>query len=111
MKISRIPTFTKSAKKLAKKYKKLADDLEVLHFELQNGAKTAINLGDDFYKIRLKNSSIPQGKSSGFRVVYFFKTKNNEIYLLDIYAKNTIENINKDKLLELVKAYTSLPSS
>ncbi len=65
-----------------------------------NGAKTAINLGDDFYKIRLK--------SSGFRVVYFFKTKNNEIYLLDIYTKNIIENINKDKLLELVQIYNLL---
>jgi len=101
-------SFLKSLKKLAKKYKKLADDLEVLHFELQNGAKTAINLGDDFYKIRLKNSSIPQGKSSGFRVVYFFKTKNNEIYLLDIYTKNIIENINKDKLLDLGQIYDLL---
>lgn len=98
-------SFLKSLKKLTKKYKKLADDLEVLHFELQNGAKTAINLGDDFYKIRLKNSSIPQGKSGGFRVVYFFKTKNNEIYLLDIYTKNIIENINKDRLVELVQIY------
>jgi hypothetical protein len=105
MKISSIPTFTKSAKKLVKKYKKLADDLEALHFELQNGAKTAINLGDDFYKIRLKNSAISQGKSGGFRVVYFFKTKNNEIYLLDIYTKNIIENINKDRLVELVQIY------
>ncbi|MBW5291355.1 MAG: hypothetical protein Rsou_0054 [Candidatus Ruthia sp. Asou_11_S2] len=108
MKISSIPTFTKSTKKLAKKYKKLAYDLEALDDELQNGAKTAINLGDDFYKIRLKNSSIPQGKSSGFRVVYFFKTKSNEIYLLDIYTKNIIENINKDKLLELVQIYDLL---
>ncbi|BBB23939.1 conserved hypothetical protein [Isorropodon fossajaponicum endosymbiont JTNG4] len=108
MKISSISTFTKSAKKLAKKYKKLAHDLEALDDELQNGAKTAINLGDDFYKIRLKNSSIPQGKSSGFRVVYFFKTKNNEIYLLDIYTENIIENINKDKLLELVQIYDLL---
>ncbi|SMN01113.1 hypothetical protein SPONN_2211 [uncultured Candidatus Thioglobus sp.] len=105
MKINRIPTFTKSAKKLAKKYKKLAYDLEVLEGELQNGAKTAINLDNDFYKIRLKNSSIPQGKSGDFRVVYFFKTKNNEIYLLDIYTKNIIENIDKDKLLDLVKTY------
>ncbi|SMN17508.1 hypothetical protein CRYPA_91 [uncultured Candidatus Thioglobus sp.] len=57
--------------------------------------KMAVHLGDGFYKIRLKNSASPKGKSSGFRVVYFFKTKNNEIYLLDIYTQNTVENINR----------------
>ena len=66
--------------------------------------KTSIDLGDNFYKIRLKNSSNLSGKSGGFRVVYFLKTNENEIYLLDIYSKNDVSNISKDKLIQLAKA-------
>jgi len=104
MKINKTPKFTKSAKRLAKRYKKFTDDLIVLNNELQNGVKTSIDLGDNFYKIRLKNSSNLSGKSGGFRVVYFLKTNENEIYLLDIYSKNDVSNISKDKLIQLAKA-------
>jgi len=37
-------------------------------------------------------------------VVYFLKTNENEIYLLDIYSKNDVSNISKDKLIQLAKA-------
>ncbi len=97
--------FLKSVKKLAKKYKKFVNDLEVLSRELRDPDNNAINLGDNFYKIRLQNSSQAKGKNSGFRVVYFFKTQANEIYLLDIYSKNEVANINKTKLCELANRY------
>jgi len=104
MEINKTSKFTKSAKRLAKRYKKFTDDLITLNNELQNGVKTSIDLGDNFYKIRLKNSSNLSGKSGGFRVVYFLKTNENEIYLLDIYSKNDVSNISKDKLIQLAKA-------
>ncbi len=86
--LKKTPRFEKSAKKLAKKYQRFVDDLRVLNQELQQTNINAINLGDNFYKILLKNSSNPKGKSSGFRVVYFFKNNANEIYLLDIFIKS-----------------------
>lgn len=105
LKILEIRDFKKSVKRLSKKYKKFVDDYQYLIDILESGNHNAAHLGDEFYKIRLKNSSIPQGKSGGFRVVYFFKTKNNEIYLLDIYSKNEIVTTKKEKLVELAKFY------
>lgn len=104
LKIVQLNKFTKSFKKLAKRYKNIVLDYEKLLDVLESGEHNATNLGDNFYKIRLKNSSNPSGKSGGFRVVYFFKISDSEIYLLDIYSKNDTSNINKDKLIQLAKA-------
>jgi mRNA-degrading endonuclease RelE of RelBE toxin-antitoxin system len=105
LKIETIYDFVKSVKRLAKKYKNIKQDLQILKQELKKSNNNSINLGDNFYKIRLKNSSTNQGKSSRFRVVYFYQDENNTIYLLDIYTKNEIENITKEKLQKLVAQY------
>lgn len=51
-------------------------------------------------KVRLKSAS--GGKRGGFRVCYYYVTKNYEIYLLSIYAKNEKEDLDSDdkKLLK-----------
>lgn len=51
-------------------------------------------------KTRLKSAS--HGKSGGFRVCYYYVTKNYEIYLLSMYAKNEKEDLDSDdkKLLK-----------
>ncbi len=42
-----------------------------------------------------------KGKRSGLRVIYYWKTKANEIWFLTIYAKNEAENIPPETLREL----------
>ncbi|WP_171004672.1 type II toxin-antitoxin system RelE/ParE family toxin [Bathymodiolus heckerae thiotrophic gill symbiont] len=103
LKIIQLSKFTKSFKNLAKRYRNIVLDYEKLLDILESNKHNAINLGDNFYKIRLKNSSNPSGKSGSFRVVYFFKTNENEIYLLDIYSKNDVSSISKSKLIQLAK--------
>ncbi len=103
--ISRTDRFTKSFKKLAKRYNKIAKDYSDLLNLLESDKHNAVSLGYDLYKICLSNSSNPKGKSSGFRVVYFLKNKDNEIFLLDIFSKNEIENISKNRLFELIGKY------
>jgi mRNA-degrading endonuclease RelE of RelBE toxin-antitoxin system len=105
LRIKTIVNFDKSIKKLAKKYKNIKQDYQKLIKILNNNNHNAIDLGDNFYKIRLQNTSINKGKSSGFRVVYFYKTNNNEIYLLEIYTKNEVQNIDKQKLQEITSKY------
>ncbi|BBJ31859.1 hypothetical protein RAS_09680 [Rickettsia asiatica] len=34
-----------------------------------------------------------QGKRSGVRIIYYYKSKEEQIWLLTIYAKNEAENI------------------
>jgi mRNA-degrading endonuclease RelE of RelBE toxin-antitoxin system len=102
LKIIPTPEFTKSVKKLFKKYKLIIKDLEELEKELQQENNSSIELGNSCYKIRVANSSIPTGKSGGFRVIYYTKIE-NKIYLLQIYSKSDIENISDEKIIEILK--------
>ena len=102
LKLIPTPEFTKSVKKLAKKYRLIARDLTYLEQELTAG-RFGIELGHHCYKIRIPNASIPTGKSGGFRVIYFYRCGNEKIYLLEIYAKTEIENIDDNRLIEILK--------
>ncbi len=96
------PRFTKSVKKLAKRYRLISTDLRSAEKELLENIHAGIELGHDCFKIRVKNSSVPTGKSGGFRIIYFLKIEDN-IYLLDIYSKSDMANISEDKILEMLK--------
>jgi mRNA-degrading endonuclease RelE of RelBE toxin-antitoxin system len=102
--IERTAKFSKSFKKLAKKYKNIKQDYEKL-LEILQSNNNAIKISKNIYKIRLQNSSNTQGKSGGFRVIYFLKTSKNTIYLLDIFSKNEVQNIDKNKINEMVENY------
>jgi len=97
------PEFSKSVKKLYKKYKQLSSDLKTLEKELLANPKAGVELSNNLFKLRVQNSSIPTGKSGGFRVVYYFLDKNSKIYLIDIYSKTDIENVSETKLIEILK--------
>jgi mRNA-degrading endonuclease RelE of RelBE toxin-antitoxin system len=105
LKITKLETFAKEAKRLYKKYKKLPDDLKILVKELNDNPKAGIDLGANCYKIRLANSSIPTGKSSGFRVIYYYYDGELDIYLLTIFSKRDMGNISDEKIMELLQKY------
>lgn len=69
---------------------------------LSSGEYSSIDLGNDCYKMRLPNSSIPTGKSGGFRVIYYKKVEET-IYLLTIYSKSDIESIDDEQLEKILK--------
>lgn len=98
-----LPTFATQLKKLAKKYKKIKDDLAELQKELNDNPKAGIALQHNCYKIRLANSSVPTGKSGGFRIIYYFVDTNENIFLMTIYAKTQKGNVSENELLELLK--------
>jgi mRNA-degrading endonuclease RelE of RelBE toxin-antitoxin system len=102
-KIIPTPQFSKSVKSLFKKYKLIANDLKNLEKELTANPKAGIELGNNCYKLRVQNSSVPTGKSGGFRVIYYLKVE-DRIFLLEIYSKSDLENISDDKILNILKA-------
>ena len=51
-------------------------------------------LGDNLYKIRIPNSSIPTGKSGGFRVITLVKITDDKI-ILDTRTLEYIKKLNK----------------
>jgi len=103
--IVRLETFTKDVKRLYKKYKKLPNDLETLSEELRKNPKVGIDLGSNCYKLRLANSSIPTGKSGGFRVVYYYYDTEENLYLMTMFSKKEMEFISDEEVMELLKKY------
>ncbi|MDQ1244932.1 MAG: hypothetical protein QG565_1272 [Campylobacterota bacterium] len=98
-----LPEFDKNVNKLAKRYKNIKNDLLSLVLELQNNPKSGTHLFKNCYKIRLANSSVPTGKSKGFRAITYFIDENSNIYLLTIYSKSDQENITDLEIIELLQ--------
>ena len=62
-KIDTIPRFEKDVKKLKKRFPKIKNDLVKFINELSLSPELGINLGENIYKVRISNSSIPTGQS------------------------------------------------
>jgi hypothetical protein len=97
-------SFLKEAKKLSKKFKLLKSDLKQAVVEIETKNDLGVYLGYKLFKKRVKNSSIPTGKSGGFRVIIYTQLK-DKIILLSIYSKTLKENLSDEELSELIKAY------
>ena len=101
--IKTLSCFDKDVKRLFKKYKQLPNDLKVLNKELLENPKSGIELGNRCYKIRLANSSIPTGKSGSFRIIYYHIDTNENLYLMSMYSKSELENIDDKIILNILK--------
>lgn len=97
------PDFKKFFKKLHKKYPTLKSDLQGVVKILKDKPDFGIHLGYGIYKIRLAITSKGKGKSGGARVITYFITDENEVFLVYIYDKSQLENITKEQILELLK--------
>jgi len=103
LKIVATPEFVKLVKKFAKSYRKIYLDIETLKEELLKNPKAGTDLGNNCYKIRMANSSIPTGKSGGFRVITYYIDKEGIIRLIFIFSKRDRENISDKELQEIIK--------
>ena len=97
-------TFLKEAKQLSKKFKLLKSDLKQAVDEIKTNNDIGVYLGFNLFKKRVKNSSIPTGKSGGFRVIIYQQIE-NKIVLISIYSKTEKENLSDEELSEIIKIY------
>lgn len=98
--------FYSEAKRLAKKYPNIKEDFLELKDQLKNDPITGNDfMGDDIYKVRMQISDNKKGKSGGARVIIQVKIVDKRVYILSVYAKNSIENIIDKKLEKLKKVY------
>lgn len=105
MKYSVIPTerFKKDAKRLVKKYPSLKSELSTLNDILEKDPETGTALGNNTFKIRLAIKSKGKGKRAGARVITYLITEENEIYLLTIFDKSDLENIDNKVLTRIIE--------
>ena len=85
---------TKWFKKWAKKSKLKDNDLLDTVENLKNGL-SAIDLGSNLFKVRVKREH--SGKSSGFRTIVVYKENEKAIFLYG-FGKNEQDNISKTEL-------------
>ena len=95
-------SFLKEAKQLSKKFKLLKSDLKQAVDEIETKNDLGVCLGFNLFKKRVKNSSIPTGKSGGFRVIIYQQIE-NKIVLISIYSKTEKENLSDEEIRKLLK--------
>jgi mRNA-degrading endonuclease RelE of RelBE toxin-antitoxin system len=111
-----IPTkkFLKDMKYYVRKknYYKLKDDMAELVKELEEGNLVGDEIPDlklpeeeTSYKVRMANNTTKVGKSNGFRIIYYVVKNNSEIYLLTVYEKADITNVDASEIRQLIKDY------
>ncbi|MCF8258941.1 MAG: type II toxin-antitoxin system RelE/ParE family toxin [Flavobacteriales bacterium] len=97
------PNFDREAKRLAKKWSSLKDDLANLFSELAKNPTQGTHLGQDVYKIRLRITSQGKGKSRGARVISFVHVTGERVYPVSIYSKGERDSISDKEIRQLVK--------
>ncbi len=100
-------TFQRKLRTLAKKYRRIRQDIEPILEQLQRGELPGDRIpgvGYNVFKLRVRNSDIQKGKSSGYRLIYYVKTT-TAILLLDIYAKSEQSDISIDDIRRIIVEY------
>jgi mRNA-degrading endonuclease RelE of RelBE toxin-antitoxin system len=99
--------FKRNLRILAKKYRKIRQDIQPIIEQLQRGelpGDIVAGVGYTIFKLRVKNSDIQKGKSGGYRIIYFVKTK-NKIILITIYSKSKQEDITAEEIKDIITMY------
>lgn len=93
-----------------KKFKRISEDIEDILNDLECGIFNGDIIADlelennRTYKIRACNSDTKQGKSNGYRLIYYVELKEKVVFLLTIYYKKDDNRIPTDtEIKELVK--------
>lgn len=92
---------------LAKRYRSIRTDLQPLIDDLQAGnfiGDQIPGIGYAVFKVRLKNSDIQKGKSSGYRVIYQLKD-NTCVLMLVVYAKSDQADIAANEIRDIINKF------
>ena len=98
--------FLRQAKRLAKRYRSLADDINDLQHELMDNPEIGDSLGGGKRKIRLGVKSKGGGKRGGLRVItlnVLVETTDTCVNLLTIYDKKEIQNVSEQYINQIIR--------
>ncbi|MDD6003489.1 MAG: addiction module toxin RelE [Bacteroidales bacterium] len=98
--------FKRQAKRLAKRYSSLPDDIDWLQTELKNNPNLGVSLGGGKRKIRLASKSKGGGKSGGLRVISLnvvVDVVDTCVNLITIYDKKEIANVSDKYIDSIIK--------
>jgi len=98
----RIPEcFKKNLKSLAKKFPHTKED--VIRALVQFEKETAVSLGKNNYKIRIKSSDLKKGKSNSLRMIIHVIEVKSLIIPIAIFFKSDRENISIKEINDMLE--------
>ncbi len=103
------PDFQGQLRKLAKRYRSIRSDLQPLFDGLARGNCPGDQISGTTYtvfKVRVKNSDIQKGKSSGYRVIYQLRDKIC-ILLITIYSKSDETTLTASEIREIINRFNT----
>ena len=101
------PEFKRNLRALAKKYRQIRSDIQPVVDSLQKGDFVGDQIkGTEYtvFKVRVKNSDIQKGKSSGYRMIYYLKTP-TKIILITLYSKLEQTDITAKQIRKILKEF------
>lgn len=103
MEIKATPAFIRSVKPLVKRYHSFKSDYNQLLDELEINPHQGVDLGNGYRKVRMVIKSKGRGKSGGARVITLdYVERDGCLYLLYAYDKSDADNIDLDRMKEIV---------
>lgn len=97
--------FVRALKHLRKKYPHIVDDVQTLIRRLESGetpGDQVQGVGYPVYKVRLKSTDQPKGKSGGFRVLYYLQA-GDVILLITVYAKSEFTSVSAKEIKRIIE--------
>lgn len=98
--------FATELKRLAKRYRGLADDYEAFLDSLKENPSQGTEIAPKIRKIRMPITAKGRGKSGGARIITYnalVAEQEGKIYLLLIYDKADASNIKMNVVKEIIK--------
>lgn len=92
--------FKRNLRVLSKKYRHIRSDVQPIIEQLQIGNFVGNQIPKANYvvfKVRVKNSDIEKGKSSGYRLIYYLKSP-TKVVLVTIYSKLDQSDISAEQI-------------
>ena len=106
------PEFKRNLRHLAKKYRRIRDDIQPVLDELENGVKPGdqiTGLEHEVFKVRVGNSDARKGKSGGYRIIYHVKP-DEAIILITVYSKSEQADVAAAEIRRIIAAHKTAPS-
>jgi mRNA-degrading endonuclease RelE of RelBE toxin-antitoxin system len=102
-----LPKFQKDYKEAKKKNYQLDDDFSELLQNFDHTKGDTVSHTNGAQKIRMSRANM--GKSSGYRIYYYFAFE-DKIYLLRMYAKSEKEELDLKSKIEIAEIISAIKS-
>jgi len=99
--------FKRNLRALSKKYRHIRSDVQPVVEQIQAGnfvGDQVPGVGHTVFKVRVRNSDIPKGKRSGYRLVYYLPTP-TEVILVTIYSKLEQSDISSAQIQRVLREF------